>query len=191
MIENDIKQSIVSLLADHVVDGLKSDNYQSRLDFQPLFGDGSSRRFIRVFCDSKPCCLGVVPGASSEKDYDEFRSSLAIARHLNAKGVPVPEVLSADSRIGLILFEDLGDVRLHTLLKTETEEKLQSLYLSAIDALVHMQVNGAEGFDQKWCYDTESYDLTVMTERESGYFYQAFWKDTLFGEDVDGLLGGV
>ncbi len=188
MLENEIQQAIVSLLVDNdIVDALDRDNYPHRIEFQPLLGDGSSRRFIRVFSDMQPCCLAVVPASSTDRDFKEFRSSLAIGRHLHRKGVPVPEVVAADSRFSLILFEDLGDLRLHSLLNAEGQERCTALYRKVIDTLVGMQVDGAEDFDQNWCYDTETYDRTVMLERESGYFYQAFWKDTLFQEEVAGL----
>ena len=188
MLENEIQEAIVALLADGgLVEDLSRDNYQQRIEFQPLVADGSSRRFIRVFCDLEPCCLGVVPGSSSDRDFDEFRAALAIGRHLGRKGIPVPDVLAADSRACLILFEDLGDLRLHSRLKGENEHSLKALYQQVIDTLIKMQIEGAEDFDQNWCYDTEAYDLSVMIERESGYFYEAFWKDTLFAEEVDGL----
>lgn len=188
MLENEIEQAIVDLLAAHdIVAGLDTGTYRQRLDLQPLFGDGSSRRFIRLFCDAKPCCLAVLPGSATEHDYKEFRASLAIGRHLYRKGVPVPAVLAADSRQRLILFEDLGDQRLHGLLKTVGGDERRRLYREVIDTLVRMQVDGAVDFDQNWCCDTEAYDLQVMTERESGYFYEAFWKDTLYQEEVDGL----
>ncbi len=188
MLEHEIQQAIVTLLTDSgLVEGLSEDNFHDRVEFQPLVADGSSRRFIRVFCDLKPCCLGVVPASSSARDFDEFRSALAIGRHLGRKGIPVPEVLAADSRLRLILFEDLGDLRLHSQLKGETESSLRPLYHDVIETLIKMQIDGAEDFDQNWCYDTETYDLSVMIERESGYFYEAFWKDTLFAEEVDGL----
>ena len=188
MLENDIQNAIVALLADGgFVEGLSRTKFHDRIEFQPLVADGSSRRFVRVFCDLQPCCLAVLAGSSSTRDFDEFRSSLAIGCHLGRKGVPVPEVLAADSRFRLILFEDLGDLRLHGQLKAETEESLRKLYQEVIDTLITMQIDGAKDFDQNWCYDTETYDQSLMIERESGYFYEAFWKDTLFAEEVDGL----
>jgi len=188
MLETQIERVIVDLLVKHdVVDDLDTETYRRRLDFQPLFGDGSSRRFVRLFCDANPCCLAVLPASSTDRDYREFRASLAIGRHLHRKGVPVPAVIAADSDHRLILFEDLGDQRLHGLLKTAGEHERIGLYQKVIDTLVRMQVEGAVDFDQNWCCDTEVYDLKVMTERESGYFYDAFWKDTLYQEDVDGL----
>jgi hypothetical protein len=188
MLEQEIQNTIAALLADGgFVEGLSRTNFQARTEFQPLVADGSSRRFIRVFCDLRPCCLAVLPGSTSPREFDEFRSSLAIARHLGRKGIPVPEVLAADSRHCLILFEDLGDLRLHGRLKAESEEEMGNLYRQVIDTLIAMQIDGAEDFDQHWCYDTETYDQSVMVEREAGYFYEAFWKDTLFAEEVDGL----
>ncbi len=189
MLENNIRQAIVSLLADNcIVEGLSNGaGWEERIEFQPLLGDGSSRRFVRVFSDQAPCCLAVLPGSASKRDSAEFRSSVAIGRHLHRKGVPVPEVLGADSAHRLILFEDLGDQRLHTVLASADDGDRCRLYKMAIDTLVRMQVDGAEGFDQHWCCDTETYDLGVMTERESGYFYESFWKDTLFQEEVAGL----
>jgi len=188
MLEQEIQNTIAALLAEGgFVDGLSGTDFDDRIEFQPLVADGSSRRFIRVFCDLQPCCLAVLPGSTSTRNFDEFRSSLAIGRHLGRKGIPVPEVLAAESRHCLILFEDLGDLRLHGRLKAESEEELRALYRSVIDTLVAMQIDGAEDFDQNWCYDTETYDRSVMIERESGYFYEAFWRDTLFAEEVDGL----
>ncbi len=188
MLETEIERIIVDLLGHNdIVAGLDTQTYKGRVDFQPLFGDGSSRRFIRLFCDSAPCGLAVLPGSASEHDYQEFRASLAIGRHLNRKGVPVPAVLAADSIHRLIIFEDLGDQRLHGMLETAGRGERIRLYQLAIDTLIRMQVDGAVDFDQNWCCDTEIYDLKVMTERESGYFYEAFWKDTLYQEEVDGL----
>ena len=188
MLENEIQNAIATLLADgEIVQGLSRTDFHDRIEFQPLVADGSCRRFVRVFCDLQPCCLAVLAGSSSTRDFNEFRSSVAIGRHLGRKGVPVPEVLGSDSRFRLILFEDLGDLRLHGQLKAETEKSLRTLYQEVIDTLIAMQIDGAKDFDQNWCYDTETYDQSVMIERESGYFYEAFWKDTLFGEEVDGL----
>lgn len=185
MIEQDVQRAVTRQL---IIGGLVDDTAESlaRLEFQPLFGDGSPRRFIRVFKDEQPCCLAVVPGSTAPQDFAEFRASVTIAKHLFGHGVPVPEVLGIDTRIGLILFEDLGDTRLHTSLQAGTDG-IEQKYRGVIDTLVHMQIAAAENFDQGWCCDTEVYDFGVMTERESGYFYHAFWKDTLFGEDMFGL----
>jgi len=186
MIEKDIQHAVTSQLIANGIVAEPDDPGASGLQFQPLFGDGSMRRFVRVFNNDDPCCLAVTPASCEQRDQAEFRSSVAIARHLFGQGVPVPEVLGVDSGCGLILFEDLGDMRLHTKLQAERED-VERIYRSIVDALVHMQLSGAENFDQGWCYDGEIYDRQVMIGRESGYFYEAFWKDTLYGDDVFGL----
>jgi len=53
--------------------------------------------------------------------------------------------------------------------------------------LAHMQVQGAEGFDPDWCWDTPRYDKSLMLDRESGYFLRAFWKGLLGQEEPSGL----
>ncbi|MCG6929290.1 MAG: phosphotransferase [Desulfofustis sp.] len=181
MIEREVQEAVVARLIDGNLAGSLEE-----LEFQPLFGDGSSRRFIRVFRNQEPCCLAVVPASLQAKDFAEFRASLTIAKHLHSRGVPVPRVLGADTRIGLILFEDLGDSRLYDRLQAGREDSGR-IYREVIDVLVHMQLAGVEQFDRGWCSDTEVYDMEVMIERESGYFYQAFWKDTLYGDEVFGL----
>lgn len=186
MIEHEMQQAVVTQLIENGIVDEDRDSLSTGLDFQPLFGDGSSRRFIRVFNNDKPCCLAVVPGSLNQKDMAEFRSSVTIAKHLYNHGVPVPEVLGANSQLGLILFEDLGDTRLHSRLLAQKDD-FEQTYRKVIDTLVHMQLKGVENFDQGWCYDTEVYDVGVMIDRESGYFYNAFWKDTLYGEDMFGL----
>lgn len=181
-----MQQAVTSLLiANNIVESTRPEA-DSGLEFQPLFGDGSSRRFIRIFMNDEPCGLAVAPGSPDRSGMAEFRSSVSIAKHLYNCGIPVPEVLGVDSRHGLILFEDLGDTRLHNRLQAE-RGGCEQMYKEVIDTLVDMQLKGAENFDQGWCYDTEVYDVGVMIERESGYFYKAFWKDTLYGEEVYGL----
>lgn len=186
MIEREMQQAVAAQLIENGIVGEAKDPLSAGLEFQPLFGDGSSRRFIRVFKDDEPCCLAVAPGSLDQKGLAEFRASVTIAKHLFNHGVPVPEVFGTNSELGLILFEDLGDTRLHNQLLAEKDDCEQT-YRVVIDTLVHMQLKGVENFDQGWCYDTEVYDVGVMTDRESGYFYNAFWKDTLYGEDVFGL----
>lgn len=186
MISSDLEQALVALLNKEVADSGDGAEKTNSFEFQPLFGDGSSRRFTRVFCEGRPRCIAVAPGSDNEAAYREFRSSLSIGRHLFGAGVPVPEVLAADTARGLIVFEDLGDTRLHGCCRAQSSRS-QKFYVEAVKALAHMQVAGADSFDQCWCCDTESYDRQVMTQRESGYFYKAFWKDTLFGGEVAGL----
>ncbi len=153
---------------------------------QPLHGDGSSRRFFRVFSADRPLCLAVLPAGGTERDLAEARSAAAIAGHLGQAGVPVPRVLGGDTDRGILLFEDLGDCRLHDLLRRDRAAAL-AWYPDIVRLLARMQVRGAVDFRRNWCFDAAIYDEQVMIERESLYFATAFWRDTLFGEEVTGL----
>lgn len=179
-ISSELRDIISTLLAPSV--GEK----QQDLALQPLQGDGSMRRFYRIYRDDRPICLAALPAGRSERELAEAASWLAIARHLQQAGVPVPRIFGADLSIGLLLFEDYGDCRLYDLLRRDRQRGL-ACYPEIVRRLAWMQVRAAEQFQPHWCYDDPLYDRAVMVEREALYFYQAFWVDTLFSEHVEGL----
>ncbi|MBE0584791.1 MAG: hypothetical protein IH612_13670, partial [Desulfofustis sp.] len=108
---------------------------------QPLQADGSARRFFRVFCDDRPLCLAVLPAGTAERDFAEAHAAAAIAEHLGRVDVPVPQMLGVNAQRGILLFEDLGDCRLHDLLQRNRDEAL-AWYPDIVRQLARMQVNG-------------------------------------------------
>jgi aminoglycoside/choline kinase family phosphotransferase len=159
------------------------------LSVAPLAADGSTRRFVRVAKNTAPLCLAVMPASTAAREMAEAAAAWQIGRHLQSRGVPVPELLAREEDSGLILFEDLGDTRLHDLVIAtdfsdyQARANLLAVYREIIGQLVVMQVEGAVGLDEQWCWDTPRYDRQLMLERESGYFLRAFWSD-LLGMDV-------
>lgn len=156
--------------------------------------DGSTRRFWRVVeGDNRPCCLIAAPAATSPAELAESRSAWKIGSHLRQKGVPVPEMFGWDSGSGVLLFEDLGDSRLHDLVAKENDtptgpsDAVISSYRSALEHLVVMQCRGAEDFDTAWCWDNGQYDYQLMIDKESGYFLRAFWQGLLGHQIADGV----
>jgi hypothetical protein len=168
---------------------LIADGQQQQLSVARLAADGSTRQFVRIARNTAPLCLAVFPFSVSDKEMAEAESAWQIGRHLRQKGVPVPDLLAREEASGTILFEDLGDVRLHDLVKatdfsdSRSRDRLLAVYREVIDNLVAMQVEGAVGFDDRWCWDSPRYDRQLMLERESGYFLRAFWCD-LLGMDI-------
>jgi len=77
-----------------------------------LAGDGSQRQFYRLQFDNGLSMVAILPSADQKQGMEEAYSSWSIGNHLYSKGIPVPELISFDSQTGLILTEDLGDVRL-------------------------------------------------------------------------------
>jgi len=154
--------------------------------FLPLSSDGSARRFLRVMKQSRSLCVAVMPGTATERELAESRSAATIARHLAGAGAPVPAVIADDPELGIVLFEDLGDQRLHDQLKADRQQAIER-YPEVVASLARMQVKAAEKFRTEWCFDAPFYDREVMLVREAEYFIRAFWQDTLYGEPVVGL----
>jgi aminoglycoside/choline kinase family phosphotransferase len=156
----------------------------------PISSDGSTRRFWRLMRKGQSCCLVVAPAGVSHEELAESRSAWKIGRHLREKGIPVPEIYGWDSNTGVLLFEDLGDMRLHDLITSATnkqtllDDRVAASYHAALENLVAMQCQGTEGFDGSWCWDGQQYDHQLMVEREAGYFLRSFWTG-LLGHEVD------
>jgi len=196
--ENESKNplALVPLLhAAGLISRAEADAPLPSLDVRRLAGDGSSRQFYRVKRKSgEPLCLAVAPAGSTEQDMREAKAARLIGLHLHGSGVRVPAQYGWDEESGLLLFEDLGDVKLHDLVeqsRNQTGEMemqvVRPLYSQAVRELAVMQIHGAVGFDGDWCWDTREYDRDLMLNRESGYFLQAFWRDLLGQEDEAGI----
>jgi len=172
------------------VEALRSLNASSA---NQLHGDGSNRQFLRIFHLGESVCILVIPASQGQEDLNEARSAWQIGNHLREHNIPLPELYGWDEETGILLFEDLGDVRLHDLIVTEEnstlhgESNLLTIYRQVIEQLFHMQCAGAVDFMGSWCWDSPRYDRKVMIKRESNYFLQAFWQGLLGKEIVPGV----
>jgi hypothetical protein len=153
--------------------------------------DGSTRRFWRVKKDGRPFCLIAAPAGQGSDELAESRSAWEIGSHLWENEVPVPELFGWDSRTGVLLFEDLGDTRLHDVVLKEKVlrnndpwDAVIAFYQPTLEHLAAMQFRGAQGFKESWCWDSGRYDIPLMVEKESGYFLRAFWQG-LLGHSID------
>ena len=103
-----------------------------------------------------------------------------LAAHLAARGIPVPAVLGYERSRGWLLVEDLGDRDLYGEARhalqgnappaSTDRERVLDLYREALDVLVRLQIDGAEGFDPRRTHNPARYDAALMREWESGYF---------------------
>ncbi len=148
----------------------------AKLELIPLSPDGSTRRFFRIISSQTPNSLAVFPGSDTTNEMAEANSVYKIGSHLNAKGIAVPKIYGRDKNTGLVIFEDLGDVRIHDffLANGEDKEGLIESYKEIILKLLFMQFQGIESFDTTWCWDSTHYDTDLMISRESQYFERAF-----------------
>ncbi len=173
--------------------GLISRNEQDLLTITPLAGDGSSRKFWRITKQGESLCLAVAPPCLDEQNIAEAKAARSIGLHLQSNNIPVPRQYGWDADSSILLFEDFGDCKLHDFVLQKRKEEgntaaVRYQYIQVIEALVTMQISGAESFNIDWCWDTPQYDKSLMLERESGYFLRAFWQG-LLGKDMPvGLL---
>lgn len=143
------------------------------LQLEPLKGDGSRRLFWRISpSDGGPSLIAMANSPDDPAARRENYAYLLIGRHLFKKGVPVPEIYSHDLERGWFVMADMGKTRLQDLLPLIDDPV--PIYEKVLEHLVRLQVEGARGFDTRWCCQTERYDLTVMRRYESDYFRDAF-----------------
>ena len=157
-----------------------------------ICSDGSTRRFWRVVQADKALCIIAAPAGLSTTELAESRSAWQIGKHLRTKGIPVPELFGWDADSGVLLFEDLGDLRLYDVVTKRKSQQAEAevnrdYYHAILRALAAMQFTGAEGFKESWCWDSPRYDVHLMLEKESGYFLRAFWQGLLGREEKHGV----
>ena len=160
----------------------EADKALHNLSCGQLHGDGSNRLFLRIYHLNTSVCILVIPAGDEKNDLAEARSAWLIGNHLRRKKVHLPELYGWDAESGLLLFEDLGDTRLHDLVVEDKE-----VYFKVIKELAKMQCTGGIDFVADWCWDSPKYDLELMLDRESGYFLRAFWQGLLGRETVPGV----
>lgn len=154
----------------------KRDQDIERFHLQALQGDGSRRLFWRITPPrGGSSFIAMVNPPTDPTARRENYAYLMIGRHLRRKGVPVPRIYSYDLESGWFVVEDMGETSLHDLLASRKEPL--TLYEKVLGHLFRLQIEGAKGFDTRWCCQTKRYDLTVMRQYESNYFRDAFLCD--------------
>jgi aminoglycoside/choline kinase family phosphotransferase/dTDP-glucose pyrophosphorylase len=143
-----------------------------------LHGDGSDRRWYRLYDGPRNLILAD-HGIRQGPGVQEVDAYVAIGTHLRRLGIAVPRMHLYDTFSGLVFVEDLGDRHLQSAVHDEPLEKVGPLYEQVIDRWMEMAVNGLEGFDPSWTYQTTSYDRTLILEREARYFTEAYLQNYL------------
>lgn len=141
----------------------------------PIAGDGSDRKWFRA-STAHSSVIVADHGIHSQPDVPgECRAFVSIGRHLNDRGVSVPRIVASDEFSGLVLLEDLGDDHLQTVVQQcRRSSEILHWYDNAIQLLVALSVDGADGFDPSWTWQTHSYDKSLILEKECRYFVDAF-----------------
>jgi aminoglycoside/choline kinase family phosphotransferase len=117
----------------------------------PLFGDGSDRKFFRIFCGSSSL-IGLISPRLRKDSTDENDSYFLIGNHLHSKGLPVPRILYADAGNGRFLLEDAGDLHLQNFVHSR-RKNLESIYSHVITMLGALHRKAPNGFEPGFCFD--------------------------------------
>ncbi len=147
-------------------------NTSPKTTVMPLFGDGSDRKFFRIFCGNTTFIALISPRKNAE-GIDENDSYMNIGRHLHARGIPVPRILFANAVLGCFLLEDAGDLHLQRF-ALKTPQSLEKIYRRVLLMLASLHRKAPEGFSPDFCFDTPLYDAQFIFERELEYFRKYF-----------------
>jgi NDP-sugar pyrophosphorylase family protein len=148
-----------------------------------LAGDGSDRIWSRARLGEKSLVIGD-HGPAWGNPHPEVRAMALIGKHLKKKGARVPEILFSDEFSGLVFVEDLGNTLLCDLVQKEDDSARFVRYKKVLDNLAHMAVAGAVDFSSSWPWQSAGYDESLIIEKESRYFVEAFVNGFLGRKDV-------
>lgn len=133
-----------------------------------LSGDASTRRYYRLRQGDLTKILAVYP-----EPFKVDELSFAVVRGLLAGwGLPAPELLDSDEDRGVLVLEDLGDLRLQDAQSTVSEHRWAELYREAIGGLVTLQRESADAPQVAPCFQL-AFDIEKLTW-ELDFFRQHF-----------------
>ena len=162
-----------------------------------MAGDGSDRRFFRL--PGEPNLVLLCHPQPPGQEVTENDSYFLIGRHLKARGVPVPEIQVYCREEGWMLLEDVGDLSLASIVGgAQNGAEILGWYRQALAILVGQQLEGNQGFNPAWCFDTPAVTRPFLLERECRYFVRAFLQGYLgleveeveLAPDFERLLAG-
>ncbi len=136
---------------------------------EELKGDGSNRKFFRIFLKKESFIL-ILPQKGKE-GIKEAEKTFIIGNFLKKQGIPVPEIKFWDKKTGILLVEDLGDLRLYEAIKNKTYLKK---YFQAIEILVSLQQ--IEKSKLLTLIDLPVYNKDFILEKEVLYGINALYK---------------
>jgi N-acetylmuramate 1-kinase len=104
--------------------------------------DASFRRYLRINTvqsgPDKPASYIVMDAPPSHEDCKPF---VAIAKHMHANGIAVPEIIASDLENGYLLLSDFGDTTFLSQVENKEAVHASPFYNSAIASLIDLQKN--------------------------------------------------
>ena len=118
---------------------------------------GSDRVYFRLKLGDKTYI------GTYSRDKKENKTFIYLDKHFSNKGIPVPKVLAHSDDLETYIQEDLGDISLYSIVRSEgMSDEVTDLYKKTIDQLVTLQIDGAEGLDFQKCYPIQVFNRSSM-----------------------------
>ena len=144
-----------------------------------LHGDGSDRKWYRL-TEGKNSLIMLDHGIRQDNSTSEADAFVSIGCHLRSRGIPIPEIYLYDTFSGHVFMQDLGDINLQDIVKNiKNQDHVVSLYKVLIQHLGKLSVDGRNGFNPAWAYQTAGYTEDLILEKECRYFVEAFLENYL------------
>jgi len=135
---------------------------------QPLKGDGSNRKFFRLYFNNSSLIL-ILP-QEGKHGLKEAKVYYELGRFFYYHKIPVPNIEFWDQKSGALIIEDLGDIKLSEL------KNPFLYYYKVIEILVKLQ-KLVPFFPVDKTLDTSFYDFAFLWEREINYFFEWYLKN--------------
>lgn len=119
-----------------------------------IAASGSNRQYYRIFSADGKTYIGTF-----NPDVRENKAFFYLSNHFAELKLPVPALYAISPDNQAYIQEDLGDVSLYSLVKSEGfSDRVVGLYKKSLSNLVELQVSGAKGLDFNNCYPRQSMD---------------------------------
>jgi len=130
---------------------------------------GSDRRYFRVVKGSMTAVM-----MECKKDDPDYERHLTYTKFFQANGIPVPKLLGVDEPGRRALFEDLGDLSLHSWLRFPHDSAIiETQYRSVLDILVGFHGRASENVDACPLLAARIFDYDHL-RWESSYYLDQF-----------------
>lgn len=161
----------------------------------PIAAGGSSRRYYRIVGNDGRTVVGTCSGNITEN-----KAFIYLSRHLSAKGLPVPSIISVNDNCTAYLQTDAGEKTLFDVLKPAiASDRWAGLPLEllekAVRSLPGIQFRCVEGLDQSQCLSPLKMDGRAIM-RDLNYFKYCFLKpldihidEELLDNEFDMIVG--
>ncbi|WP_038055199.1 aminoglycoside phosphotransferase family protein [Thermodesulfobacterium hydrogeniphilum] len=135
---------------------------------EPLIGDGSNRKFFRIYL--KKSSLILILPQEGKYGLKEACSYYELGKFFYKNNIPVPKIEFFDHEKGILLVEDLGNIRLFDI-----KDFSHRYYKESIQILIKFQ-KLVSLFPIEKTLDNSVYDFNFLWEKEIKYFLDWYMK---------------